>query len=278
MNLLLLDPGEVGAGGSVRLTGRRADHLRRVLSVAAGRRLRAGVLGRGIGTARVTAVGGVDGVGGERVDLILEGPWTTPSPPLADLILALPRPKALRRILRLCAALGVGRLDLVNAWRVEKSYFSSPVLEPAAIERELRLGAEQGGTSRLPEVAVHRLFVPFLERFDSEPPVRPRLLAQPGASPLGPSALSAWVGASTGSDDGQVAEPGSTGAPPPPPPSAQDGRPLLAIGPEGGWIEDELGSFDRAGFRPVSLGPWILTSEAAVAVAVGQLQVLLNRS
>ena len=170
--------------------------------------------------------------------------------PPVDLILAVPRPKALRRILRLVATLGVRKLTLTNAWRVEKSYFASPVLEPEAIVRELLLGAEQGGTARLPEVTIERLFVPFIERLEADPPAGRRWVAHPAGEAIA---------------DGR-------------PPTGRAGprpRPtLLAIGPEGGWIEDELGSFDRAGFRPVSLGPWVLTSEAAVAVAVGQVHVM----
>jgi len=246
VNLLLIEPCQVGPGGWVRLTGRRAEHLRRVLGVAPGRKLRAGVLGQGIGTARVTAVDAVS------VELVVEGidpeaDRVAAGPPV-DLILAVPRPKALRRVLRLVATLGVRELTLTNAWRVEKSYFASPVLAPEAIERELRLGAEQGGTARLPEVTIERLFVPFIERLEAEPPAGRRWVAHPAGEAM----------ADTASD--------------------QSDPTLLAIGPEGGWIEDELGSFDRAGFRPVSLGPWVLTSEAAVAVALGQLYLLLTRS
>jgi len=249
VNLLLIEPREVGPEGWVRLTGRRADHLRRVLDVAPGRKLRAGVLGQGIGTGRVTAVDPVS------VELVVEGidpeaDRVAAGPPV-DLILAVPRPKALRRVLRLVATLGVRKLTLTNAWRVERSYFASPVLEPEAIERELLLGAEQGGTARLPEVAIERLFVPFIERLEAEPPAGRRWVAHPAGEAIADMA-------SDRSDETLLAH--------------------LAIGPEGGWIDDELGSFDRAGFRPVSLGPWVLTSEAAVAVALGQLHLLPTRS
>lgn len=225
----------------MRLTGRRAAHLLRVLGVEEGRTLRAGVLGEGIGRARVVAVEPA------AVTVALEGIGGQPDPaatgPPVDLILALPRPKALRRILRLVAAMGLRRLHLVNAWRVEKSYFSSPVLEPGSVERELLLGAEQGGTARLPGVVVERLFVPFLERLEEEA-AGVRRVAHPGGEPVGRTSL----------------EPG--------------GETLLAIGPEGGWIAEELGSFDRAGFEQVSLGPWILPTEAAVTAALAQLHLL----
>ena len=46
---------------------------------------------------------------------------------------------------------------------------------------------------------------------------------------------------------------------------------VLAIGPEGGWIDAELGSFERAGFRTIDLGPRILRTETALAALVGKL-------
>jgi 16S rRNA (uracil1498-N3)-methyltransferase len=50
---------------------------------------------------------------------------------------------------------------------------------------------------------------------------------------------------------------------------------VLAIGPEGGWTEDERESFDRAGWHNASLGATILRAEtaaiAAMAIAVSQL-------
>ncbi|MFP3942089.1 MAG: RsmE family RNA methyltransferase [Thermoanaerobaculia bacterium] len=255
MNLLLIEPDEIAPDRRVRLAGRRARHLVRVLRVAPGRVLRAGVLGGGLGGAEVLAVFGEAGrraeteaASEEAVELRLDACDGPPPPPPADLILALPRPKALRRILRLVAAVGVRRLDLVNAWRVERSYFASPVLEPEAIRRELALGAEQGGVPRLPAVEVRRFFVPFVEDLEREP-ARPRIVAHPGADATLEEALK-----------------DSAGVPP-----------ALAVGPEGGWIEAELESFRGAGFRPASLGPWTLTTEHAVAAALGQLALLDRR-
>lgn len=246
MNLLLIEPDELTPEGRAWLSGRRARHLRDVLGAEPGRGVRAGVVGGAVGRAEVLSVTEA------AVEISFE-PSAEPAQPLprVDLVLALPRPKALRRILRLAATMGVGRLDLVNAWRVEKSFFDSPVLAPDAIRRELLLGAEQGGTPRLPEVAVHRLLMPFLETLDpgGDRDDRHRLLAHPIAeAPIEEAA-------------GQEAS-----------------ETLLAIGPEGGWIEKELGSFRNLGFRAVTLGPWTLTTESAVAVALGQLALVVRRA
>ncbi|WP_178101944.1 16S rRNA (uracil(1498)-N(3))-methyltransferase, partial [Pseudomonas yangonensis] len=59
------------------------------------------------------------------------------------LILALPRPKMLKRVLQTVSAMGVPRLVLVNSYRVEKSFWQTPFLDPEALREQLILGLEQ---------------------------------------------------------------------------------------------------------------------------------------
>ena len=47
----------------------------------------------------------------------------------------------------------------------------------------------------------------------------------------------------------------------------------LAIGPEGGWAEDELKLFAEAGWKSASLGSTILRAETA---AIAALAVAMN--
>lgn len=253
MNLLLLEEGEIGPGGRVELTGRRAAHLLGVLRVEPGRTVRAGRIGGPTGTGRVVSAE----VG--KVELHVElGEEPARPAPLA-LIVALPRPQALKRVLQYSAAMGVERLELIRSWRVEKSYFHTPVLESANLRRHLVLGAEQGGTTRLPEVAVHPRFAPFLEDLGARPRRGRRLLAHPeGALPM----EDAWGGTlGAGADD----------------PAAGGPDVLLALGPEGGWLDREVDSFHEAGFQEVTLGPWILRVETALVAAVAQIEILRRR-
>ena len=130
---------------------------------------------------------------------------------------------------------------MVNAWRVSKSYWGSPVLQAQALENELWLGCEQGRHPYLPSIACHRLLMPFLESLGSEP--NARYLAHPGSE--------TWFS--------QVGDLGTAGT--------------LAIGPEGGWIAAELQSFSSAGFRQVTISGSILRSEIALAAALAQWQM-----
>jgi 16S rRNA (uracil1498-N3)-methyltransferase len=50
----------------------------------------------------------------------------------------------------------------------------------------------------------------------------------------------------------------------------------LAIGPEGGWTNEEFASAAAAGFREASLGKLILRTETAVIAALASLNYALG--
>lgn len=246
MNLLLFEPGElVGDTAQLPGTDRRAVHLRTVLGARLGSRVRAGVVGGGAGLAEVIAD---DGAALTLRLALAEAAGTPPLP--IELVLAVPRPKVLSRTIEIAAAFGVERIALTNAWRVDKSYLSSPRIAPRALADAARLGAEQGATTHVPPIAFHRRLMELLDGRWPAPdaPPRVKLVAHPGGAPI------------------ERALEGSAAS-----------EPLaLAIGPEGGWIAREVETFAARGFAVVSLGSAILRVEAAVAAALGQL-VLLRR-
>ena len=183
MNLLLLAPDELSADGTARLTGDRLRHLREVLGVRAGSTLRAGVLGGDVGTAEILALNETEAV----LRPVLDRP--PPPRPGIDLVLALPRPKALRRILAASASMGIDRLVLLAAARVEKSYLASPVLQLDRIRKHLLDGLEQAQDTVLPEVHLEPRFRPFVEdRMDALLGPGERWLLHPGdEGPRSPS-------------------------------------------------------------------------------------------
>lgn len=241
MNLLLLEPGEI-AGNETVLTGRRAEHLLRVLGVVPGDTVRVGVIGGRLGSGRVLAAD----AGAVRLAVSLER--EVPADLHLELILALPRPIMLQRILKQGTVLGVRRFHLIRSRRVEKSFFHSPVLEPGKMRVLLLEGMEQAMDTRLPEVTLHHQFRPFVEE------VLPTLTGR-----------------------GLIAHPGVSDTLTTLPVGHDPGEPLLlAVGPEGGWSEYELERFVDAGFHPFSMGERILHVDTAVVALLAQLRLLYD--
>jgi RsmE family RNA methyltransferase len=232
MNLLLLREEDFLPDGTARLTGRRLLHAREVLRAAQGDVLRVGRLNGNVGTGEVLAL--------DEAHLLLRCDLSTPPPerPGIDLLLALPRPKALRKVLPAAASLGVDRIVLINAARVEKSYFDSKAL--SQLDELLLLGLEQGRDTRPPQILVRERFRPFVEdELDAAFPDSSRLLAHPAAEGAAPR---------------------------------REGRVLLAIGPEGGWVPFEVKLLAERGFVPFTLGPRPLRVEVALPYALGALR------
>jgi len=218
----------------IRVTGRRLQHLRQVLGVAVGDKLRVGELNGKAGHGRILDISN------QRATLSIDLGEAPPAKLPLCLVLALPRPKMLRRIIRSVAELGVAELHLIHSYRVEKSYWQTPVLKEEVLHDYLLQGLEQSRDTVLPLVNFHRRFKPFAE--DTLPTLtsaRHSLLAHPGDYPRCPR--------------------------------DQQEDTLLVIGPEGGFIPFEVEKLEQAGCQPVSLGPRILRVETALTALLGRL-------
>ncbi len=240
MNLILIEPKEAQSG-QVRLTGRRAEHLRKILKVQPGDTVRVGIIGGLMGTGTIDAI--------SRNEVLLQVRVESPPPTKLglSLILALPRPIMLKRVLAQAAALGVNHLFLINASRVEKSFFEASPIKDGDFSPYLQNGLEQAIDTIAPTVSVHQRFKPFVEDVVPGLAVGRKLIAHPeGAKGLATFAASAKT-------------PGSI---------------LLAIGPEGGWVDYEITKFTEAGFQPFSLGPRILRVDTAVPAIIAQIDFL----
>ncbi|MDW7774403.1 MAG: 16S rRNA (uracil(1498)-N(3))-methyltransferase [Desulfobulbaceae bacterium] len=242
MNLLLFESHEL-AGSLLKLTGRRAEHIIRVLELGRDDTVKVGMLNGKTGIARVV------GISGDTVDLDVHLTETVPDEPAIELILALPRPIMLQRILKQATVLGVRRFHLIRSSRVQKSFFQASLLQPDKMKEILMQGLEQTVDTRLPEVCVHHRFLPFVE--DVVPALTPacRLLAHPPSAATLPDLYAAdriFAGF------------------------------VLAIGPEGGWSPHEVDSFGRQGFNPFSMGRRILHVDTAVVALLSQLRLLLE--
>lgn len=234
MNLILLFNDDFIDKNKVRLGGRRLRHVLEVHRPEKGDELRVGLAGGPVGTGCIISLD----KNSLEMDVSLVHP--PPSPLPLTLILALPRPKVLRRVLLSVTAMGVKRIVLINSFRVEKSFWQSPVLKPENIRKQLVLGLEQARDTILPEVLLKPFFKPFAE--DELPALIKDTL------PL-------------------IAHPTAQG------PCPRDVRQpvTLAMGPEGGFISYEVEKLLSCGFHAVHLGERILNIEAAVPSLISRL-------
>jgi len=248
MNLILVREEELGPGKLATLGGERAQHIREVLKAGPGAAVRVGLLNGPLGVATVARVEG------ERVILSCVFEESAPAAPRVDLLLALPRPKVLNRLWSQLAALGVGRIVLVNAAKVERCYFDSHVLLPEIYTPRLIEGLQQARDTRLPEVLVRKRFKPFVEdELEGFFPAGLRLVADPGGGQR--------VGDLFSARSGQAPE-----------------RVLPAVGPEGGWVSFELDLLRTSGFEVVSMGARTLRTDTACIALLGAVaERLLQR-
>ena len=168
-----------------------------------------------------------------------------------SLILALPRPLQLGRILPMISQIGVDHLILTSASKVPKDYFGSHLFrKPEVLEEKLIEGLCQAGDVRLPKLHVVKNLGKFL-RSDEFEELFPRdscarVLTHPKRhddkeEPLRMSEVKF--------------------------PSNSPPKIVVAVGPEGGWEEPvELDMFKNdCGFQQITLGSRTLRSDVAVA-------------
>ncbi|MBD8119632.1 16S rRNA (uracil(1498)-N(3))-methyltransferase [Pseudomonas lutea] len=234
MNLLLLEEADFIAADRVVLSDRRLTHMQEVHRSEVGDSLRVGRVDGLLGSAQLLRLEA------REAELSVSFEHAPPAKLPLTLILALPRPKMLRRVFQTVATMGVPKVILINSYRVEKSFWQTPFLEPAAIREQLILGLEQARDSVLPEIVIEKRFKPFVE--DRLPAIADGtlgLVGHPGEFPACPRAVEQPV--------------------------------TLAIGPEGGWIPYEVDLLRGSGLNPVQLGSRILRVETAVTALLARL-------
>ena len=243
MNWIVVDKSELDDKQDVWLSGDRAEHIRSVLRLSVGDQI------------RITCVNGPLGKGtikewredGVRVTCI----WgEVPLRPTLNLLLAMPRPKVLRRLWAQISALGVDHIYLIGADRVERYYFDSHVVQPDMYKPLLREGLAQSGGSWMPNVKVYPRFNSFFTE------VMPTVFSDHLKWVANPREKATFID--------QLSR------------IHNDKEWLLAVGPEGGWSVSELDIFKAHGFLSVSLGSRILRSDTATISLTGMARSILD--
>ncbi len=233
MNLILLLDNDFINQDTVLLKDKRFEHIKTVLKANVNDILMIGRLNGLIGTGRITSI--------DEQQAILSTQLTL-APPKAlpvTLIIALPRPKMIKRILQTCATMGVKKIIFINSFRVEKSYWQTPLLSKENIQEQLILGLQQAKDTILPEVILEKRFKPFVE--DKLPNIikdTTALVAHPNTSTPCPTSVTTET--------------------------------TLIVGPEGGFIAYEIEKLKEAGCQTIDLGQRILRVETAIPVLLAK--------
>lgn len=249
MNSLLLFASECESPRKAILRGARAKEVFLRHALMPGLNIRAALEGGSRGNAQVLSCRS------DCIELALDLVEDPPARIPLILIVAVPRPQTVKKVIQLATAVGVEALHFVASEEVQKSYLQSKRLRPAAIAAEAHLSLEQVFDSRMPEIVVHRAF----RRFCAD--------VLPGLRSAAERALLADCRAQRSVRCAMAPQnPG------------QRGRVVLAIGPESGWAESERTLFDAAGFTGAGLGERILRVETALAILIGELSAICGWS
>ena len=232
MNRILFESSEI-ADGVATCSDARAEHILAVLHGEVGQTLKTGELDGRIGTGEIVSIEG-------RTVAVKVSHTEESLRPWCDLVLAPPRPRVMKRLLPQLASLGVGTIVLVGAKKVEKDFWGATLLKEENYRPLLVDGLMQAGTSVVPRMETRRNFRRFVgDELDSLFPTANRVVGHPGGAP-----------------NAQAQKPG---------------RLLLAVGPEGGWTDDEVSLLESHGFSRYSLGSRILRTDTALVALLARL-------
>lgn len=234
MNILTFESREIEFD-ILNISDYRAKHLIEVIKVVVGQEIRVGQIGASTGNARV------ESINQGHVCLKLLKLENRPTELEVDLLVAMPRPQTLKKILELAGCFSINRLTLVNTSKVENSYFSSSVLNGEQIKKHLILGMQQGIKTKIPEVLVSKDFFSTVSQVKNSTKI---------VAHNHDSILMNKINFDKSS------------------------RAIFAFGPEGGWTEAELEHFTNCGFTFLNLSSAVLRLENAVCAALSQYELM----
>ncbi|MCD4675214.1 MAG: 16S rRNA (uracil(1498)-N(3))-methyltransferase [Desulfobacula sp.] len=234
MNLVLFENKDFIDQSHVMIKGRRFKHLTSVNKVMENDRMVCGLLNGKVGTGLITKISN------NFLEMKICLDYDPPEPLPLTLVLALPRPKMLKRIIESVTSLGVKKIYLVNSWRVEKSFWQSPLLCEDNLRKYMVLGLEQGRDTVLPKIYQKRFFTRFVkEELARIAKNSLCITAHPKTKKICPS--------------------------------GENKKITLVIGPEGGFIDIEVETLEKQGFSSYHIGQRILKVETAVTYLISRL-------
>lgn len=234
MNILLINKQHIDSQNTAIIDDpKQVEHIKTILKAAVGDRLKIGVLGGKMGVGYIASMG--DSIQLQACLLDKKPPAKLP----LTVVLALPRPKILRRLIMDMTAMGVSRIVIINSVRCQKSYWQSPQLTQT--DHFILDGLQQSCDTIKPDIILAKRFRPFVE-----------------------DELSQWAGAKW------VLHPYDVGSNTCHATDYKHALPsVVFIGAEGGFVPFEIELLIQHGVVPIRLGDRILRTEAVVNAFLG---------
>jgi len=277
----------------LRASDARFDHLRTVLKkTREGETVKMTILNEGLAVGRIVTTDNDEDEDGVLIEVVVleEEKKKKKKNVKVSLLLAMPRPKVLRRLLSVFAQFGVENVHLFKAEKTERFYFQSDVLAQEMLVREFTRGVEQNAVdSSFPNASKCRGLKQVLEELvlenensddDEKVDLAERVRLKKGADfewllrvspprekekegrrkkivPLLAHPSSESVSLTDALHQSRKKNTNSNSS------GDEDIEILLAIGPEGGWSQNEVETFQSFKFVNVGLGSRIFTTDVA---------------
>jgi 16S rRNA (uracil1498-N3)-methyltransferase len=239
------------AGSVVDLPKETGAHLAKVLRARSGDEF---VLFNGDGRE---FTGVIEAVRGNRVAAVIGAPRDVDleSRLSVTLVQCIPRGEKMDFVVQKATELGVTRIVPVTSQRTVVRLDEQQVNSKQSHWRSVAISAcEQCGRARLPEIEHPAPLLNYLGRLT--PGDHRRWVLEPDT--LGPAQRDSLL------DEARL------------PDNARLIAAEIAVGPEGGFAEDELEAFRIAGYTRLGLGPRVLRTETAAIAAIVWLQTLFG--
>lgn len=250
MNSLIILPNEVRDHVQAVLEGARARYAYETHGVRDGQSIKVAVLGGQRGDGKILSSSP------ERVTISLALLLPSLEPIPVALIVGVSRPQTVKKVIQAAVMFGVSSLHFVRSELGEKSYLQSRSLDLDQVEEETVKALEQVWDSRAPQVVVHRTFSYFMQ--EKLPLIVEAVASQRGSHGVR-KLLAHPGGVSLACADGQ---------------QEQGASHIVAIGPERGWSDAEVATFQQEGFQMIGLGERVVRVELALVFLLGKLALL----